>query len=1264
MSDFFSKLQPIIETVQGLQQNHLTVYIHCSKLNSLLQSLKQIPNLIETEKNNYNSGSEKKSPKRSINFKNRNSISNIQNAIEQIQEMANQCLKETCVHYLLNNPIKTARKEIQSYRETLHNNFELLKLNNIASIFKITKDELSKQDLVDMKRISQILTQLSLKQRTDVADKIAQRFKSLRKIGIESELGEKQVLTIPDLQLPTNQNLVLKHEDVRLGKEIGRGQSGSVHIGYIHESNISAKKSNAPNGEIEVAVKVLFRRALTTPELESFQREIYALSILVHPKLLKFYGYTEDPPFYIVTEYMPNGSVFTALRNTPEKLTPTKRSLIALDVAKGIEFLHQRNIIHRDLKSLNVLLDSDYRAKICDFGMARLNSNDPKTGLIGTVHWMAPEVLMSSPTYDSKVDVYSFGIFLWELLTGDMPYQDKKPHEIIAIVADGGRPPLPENVPPKLRELITKCWSQNTQERPTMTKVVAALSERDSHFVGTDEAEFQIATGIVNQHRVTKSMTTETHKRRQLYAQQSRELNEMGGYQPTRRSNNNNRVNFDDDLGIDVDELNAAAAESMAEANRKSQKDELKDSFAQLSEKSGNESSISQSQTNEDSSEQEITMVNNNNNNNTTKLMDTVQLVDFVRRSKDREAQNNALELLFKKITISKRESDIAVKSGFCNVISNILDEHSTSSNNMLRLLTKLPTSGDYTQVFDINVLKSLLRYSELDDASVEEMRSRALSVLISASSRQIDFLKGSPSFITQLLSFIVKPPSNQQLCKSLLQLVRQMLSGTSIFPGLTVMQILFSAKLSLLEPLRPIVIDCITILVSKFKEGKEQMSREMMIECIKDINNCQSILDAYASDIIENKESNANQVESDTNQDDSTDDEGKSKRKKSKKKKSKKEKKKKTPVVKYSNDSLLISLLFTAKQNESAFAFLVKIAEKKRFAQKIAKQLPIDLNSEVAISLYKPLFSNKKCLQYLVEVQEFYMILSYLIAHHEYETALTVLRSLDMISKELVNHSPLCRLITEAFNSSGTNALSSESLASDNDNDSSSSIKLSKNGKTHRSSKQGHKSKSKKDKKDKKEKKDKSKDKDNEIDDDDNDNSLSSIKSSATFSTHNEDDEADEIMLMGCVYSLSKYDFYFYEFNNLFPKIWYVLMNGPSSLKLPSFLAVTSIACSSLEGVDVKVLFNLCANYISYNSSITREVAFKFIRIHSVDDKVDIYEAINIFINNYTSYGDKIESDTLNIFIDAASKSDDQRMKPLSEKLEEFLNSLKAHSE
>lgn len=95
-----------------------------------------------------------------------------------------------------------------------------------------------------------------------------------------------------------------------------------------------------------------------------------------------------------------------------------------------------------------------------------------------------------------------------------------------------------------------------------------------------------------------------------------------------------------------------------------------------------------------------------------------------------------------------------------------------------------------------------------------------------------------------------------------------------------------------------------------------------------------------------------------------------------------------------------------------------------------------------------------------------------------------------------------------------------------------------------------------------------------------------------------------------------------------------------------------------------MKTLFNLCANYISYNSSITREVSFKFIRIHSVDDKIDFYEATQIFINNYESFGDEIERDTLKIFLDAANKSNDKKMLPLKEKLEEYVNNFKIHNE
>ena len=335
---------------------------------------------------------------------------------------------------------------------------------------------------------------------------------------------------------------------------------------------------------------------------------------------------------------------------------------------------------------------------------------------------------------------------------------------------------------------------------------------------------------------------------------------------------------------------------------------------------------------------------------------------------------------------------------------------------------------------------------------------------------------------------------------------------------------------------------------------------------------------------------------------------------------------------------------------------------------------MPIGLEPEIAVSLYRPLFSNKKCLS---EEQEFYSILAFLVGNHEYGVAYQVLKSLDTISKDFVNHTPLCKLITEAINNSGsTSQLQlSNSISSENngmsENDDNGGMKISKTGKSHKStSKLVHKSKTKKSGKDKKDKKSKDKDKDKdssyEIEDDDNysnsntGNELTNSPSSALIA-QNED---DEIMLMGCVYSLSKNDFYFYEFNDLFPKIWNTLINGPSSLKLPSFLAVTSIACFNLQCVDVKLLFNMCAKFVSYNSSITREVSYKFIRIHSVDDKIDFVDAIQIFIENYEQFGDEIDRDTIKIFLDAANKSDDQKMLPLKEKLQELWSHLPSRIE
>lgn len=1200
MSDFFSKIEPILIALQNLQDNHFTVYIHCSKINSLFQVLKLVPQAIENEKNQT---SDKKSTKRTINFVNRNSIQNILNTIGQFQNLASQCVKETCADFLLNNSVKLAKKDIRSFRDSFHSNFESLKLNSVAALFKISKDDLTSQDLVDMKRLSQILTQLSLKNKTESTFKISQRFKSLKKLGIESSLGEKSVLTFPTLKI-TSAHLVLKHEDVRMGKEIGRGQSGSVYIGYVHKKTVesSSEADESETDEIEVAVKVLFRRALTQPELESFRREIFALSSLSHPYLIKFYGYTEDPPFYIVTEYMSNGSVFQVLRSQPDKLTPTKRSLIAIDVARGLEFLHQKNVIHRDMKSLNVLLDSKYRAKICDFGMVRLNSSDdsPKTGLIGTAHWMAPEVLMSSPTYDNKVDVYSFGIFLWELLTGDMPYKDQKPHEIVSIVMDGGRPPMPSRVPEKLSELICKCWAQDPSERPTMTSIIFSLSNNACHFPGTDEAEFRSEVGVCIHHKSAISFTSRrinTGYDAEILPANKEQTNQRGAKKYRTHSSAKKKMK-DDYLDINIDDLRAAEAESVQQ-----QSDALKPSDFHMtsSASKASEDTLSSECSNDNSSSKNVeTSPKKKSLNSGFNVMDTNGLIDLA-KSPNEELQLSALDQLFKRISLNKREVSIVAKADLCPVISKMLDEHSPSSDRMLTILLESFSSlADSAPFFNIVVLKSLLSYAELHQPEYENMRSRALSILVLASNAQIDFLKESPLFIYQLLSFLIKPPSNQQ-CKSLLQLAKQLLNGTTVYPGISVLQLLFNIKTSLPEALKTTVISCIVPIVSTFKESRQQMTREMFIDCIKDIELSYPILDAYISEIPHRSFSNNKNSESMS----SDQEEESSSRDKTKKKKKTKHRKKRS----LKNDQVFISLLFQAKSSEKVYEFLIKIASNSRFARFIAQSLPISISPNVASLLYRPLFDHPNCIDYMVKLTEFYSVLSYLITQHEYSLVSLVLRSVDNVPADLVNATPLCRLITDAFNQ----------IINSN-------LKKTKSGRLMKA-------------------------------DSDNDNQPCDLSNLFEL---NSQDEADVILLMGSVYALSKDNSFFSDFNDLFPTIWNMLVYGPSTLKLPSFLSVTTIAKFRMDGIDAKLLFNLCAMYVSYNSRITREVAFDFIKSHINDQTIDQIEAVEIFLNNNTNlYYDEMQREVIITFFDAIKLSTNPKSEVLKKRLEELYHSL-----
>ena len=265
-------------------------------------------------------------------------------------------------------------------------------------------------------------------------------------------------------------------KDYKIDKVIGKGGYGQVSLAF--------------KGGKQYALKELFFKELEGRDLQLFCREVQILGKCDSPFLLRLNGFTLSYPYVIITDYVPKGSLFEALRhrqNSPN-LTSTNKTLIALGIAQGMMSLHQMNIIHRDLKSLNILLDERALPHICDFGIARekASENEPITHQIGTPHWMAPETF-SGENYSNKVDVYSYAVLLWEMLTESTPFRGKNPIQIMTIVYQRNeRLRIPSNTPEPLKNLIKRCWDRNPDVRPTFAEIYSLFAQKKVMFPDTD----------------------------------------------------------------------------------------------------------------------------------------------------------------------------------------------------------------------------------------------------------------------------------------------------------------------------------------------------------------------------------------------------------------------------------------------------------------------------------------------------------------------------------------------------------------------------------------------------------------------------------------------------------------------------------------------------------------------------------------------------------------------------------------------------------
>eukprot|EP01113_Clastostelium_recurvatum_P000736 TRINITY_DN10330_c0_g1_i1.p1 TRINITY_DN10330_c0_g1~~TRINITY_DN10330_c0_g1_i1.p1 ORF type:complete len:530 (-),score=138.01 TRINITY_DN10330_c0_g1_i1:100-1689(-) len=252
---------------------------------------------------------------------------------------------------------------------------------------------------------------------------------------------------------------------------LGDGSFGSVYKGRCRQK--------------DVAVKVLFRQ-LEEKTLRDFRKEVAIMSKIFHPNIVLFLGACTSVPgkLQICTELM-KSNLETILMDQSLKFTVLARMKMARDAALGILWLHSSNpvCIHRDLKTSNLLVDSNLTVKVCDFGLSQITKkgqslHDGREGAKGTPLWMAPEVLLGR-TFNEKADVYSFGLVLWQMVTRKelfTEYTELDPF-IDAICYRGVRPPIPADTPAAISSLIQACWAHRPETRPDFSKIVECLED-------------------------------------------------------------------------------------------------------------------------------------------------------------------------------------------------------------------------------------------------------------------------------------------------------------------------------------------------------------------------------------------------------------------------------------------------------------------------------------------------------------------------------------------------------------------------------------------------------------------------------------------------------------------------------------------------------------------------------------------------------------------------------------------------------------------
>ncbi|KAK4256587.1 hypothetical protein QN277_006291 [Acacia crassicarpa] len=277
-------------------------------------------------------------------------------------------------------------------------------------------------------------------------------------IGNDSAKSDSVLDDVAEYEIPW--------EDITLGERIGLGSYGEVYRGEWHGT--------------EVAVKRFLDQDIYGESLEEFISEVRIMKRLRHPNVVLFMGAVTKPPnLSIVTEFLPRGSLYRLIHRPNNQLDERRRLRMALDTARGMNYLHNCSpvIVHRDLKSPNLLVDKNWVVKVCDFGLSRMKHSTflSSRSTAGTAEWMAPEMLRNEPS-NEKCDVFSFGVILWELSTMQQPWGGMNPMQVVGAVGfQHRRLEIPDDMDPAIADIIRKCWQTDPRLRPSFAEIMAAL---------------------------------------------------------------------------------------------------------------------------------------------------------------------------------------------------------------------------------------------------------------------------------------------------------------------------------------------------------------------------------------------------------------------------------------------------------------------------------------------------------------------------------------------------------------------------------------------------------------------------------------------------------------------------------------------------------------------------------------------------------------------------------------------------------------------